>query len=368
MANVLVSTISNSTSTGYFASQAYFTCSTAASTAAKVATRTISGDSLTFTDTSLVAGMTIHVKFSNSNTAANPTLKVGTSTAKSIKIYGSTAPGVDAAHSWNAGAVVTLTYDGTYWVMDSATYDFQSSTYYGTISGVTNSGGTSTITLALSNGSITTPSVGTVVVFPTTSSLTQFWSESTYAVKLGSGSAISLKYKGTSNFSIPQDFNGRISTGTLLEIIYDGTSWNLVNCDIGDFRNFKTIVYCEDLELINATKTPYETGIVYTYTVSTTIPQTVYIKQFALGEYANGGLTDTIHADLFTAIGGNTIIVSGGMLNGYYINTTKTRWGQIAITNSGGVQSLTCSVAVKSGDSFVEPNVTGYLRVWYTLS
>ena len=97
----------------------YGTCSTAANEAAKIVT--LDGFD------KLIAGITIHVKFENSNTAANPTLKVGSSTAASIMRYGSTAPSTSAATSWQAGSVISFTYDGTYWQMngwlnDNSTY------------------------------------------------------------------------------------------------------------------------------------------------------------------------------------------------------------------------------------------------------
>lgn len=109
----------------------YGTCSTAADTAKKVVSSTFAVDG-----GNLYTGMTIAVKFTNSNTVASPTLEVTTSftqngsaatltTTKSIKRYGTTAPSTSAATSWNAGAVVTFTYDGTYWQM----HDWVNTTY-----------------------------------------------------------------------------------------------------------------------------------------------------------------------------------------------------------------------------------------------
>lgn len=89
----------------------YATCSTAASTAAKVATIT-SG-----TLNSLNAGDQVIVKFTYANGKASPTLKVGSTDAKSIMRYGTTAPSTSAATSWNAGSCVWFVYDGTYWQM-----------------------------------------------------------------------------------------------------------------------------------------------------------------------------------------------------------------------------------------------------------
>lgn len=99
----------------------YGTCDTAAATAAKVAT-------LSNFDY-LMTGVTVHIKFANSNTAENPTLKVGSTDAKSIKRYGTTAPGTNSKTSWNAGSIVAFTYDGTYWIMDGWLNDDSNTTY-----------------------------------------------------------------------------------------------------------------------------------------------------------------------------------------------------------------------------------------------
>lgn len=99
----------------------YCTCATAAGTKAKTTT-IVSG---TFTADDLVTGAQVLVKFTNSNTVADPTLKIGSITAKTIKRYGTTAPSTSAASSWNAGSVIMFTYDGTYWQMT----DFNNTTY-----------------------------------------------------------------------------------------------------------------------------------------------------------------------------------------------------------------------------------------------
>ena len=91
----------------------YGTCSTAANTAEKA---------VTMSDfTSLVDGVTIKVAFTNSNTAANPTLNVNSTGAKNIYRYGTTRPGTTAETSWEAGSVLSFTYDGNSWMMN----DFQ---------------------------------------------------------------------------------------------------------------------------------------------------------------------------------------------------------------------------------------------------
>ena len=88
----------------------YGTCGTAAATTAKVATVS--------NFPGFVTGAHIQVKFTYSNTASSPTLNVNSSGAKSIYRYGTTVPSTAASTSWNAGAVLNFTYDGSAWVMN----------------------------------------------------------------------------------------------------------------------------------------------------------------------------------------------------------------------------------------------------------
>ena len=88
----------------------YATCSTAASTAAKVAT--LSSGTLTLED-----GATVAVTFTHENTAADATLKIGNTSAKTIKAEGSNLTS-SSIYNWTDGATVIFVYDGTYWQMD----------------------------------------------------------------------------------------------------------------------------------------------------------------------------------------------------------------------------------------------------------
>lgn len=97
----------------------YCTCATEQSTVAKVAT--IVSGSLT----TLTTGTQAIVKFTNANAATNPTLQVGSTTAKSIKRYGTSAPSTSSAGSWNGGSCIYFVYDGSYWQM----IGFLNSTY-----------------------------------------------------------------------------------------------------------------------------------------------------------------------------------------------------------------------------------------------
>ena len=91
----------------------YCTCDTAAATVAKVAS-IVSGTLAT-----LKAGDQAIVKFTNTNTASNPTLNIANTGAKPIKRYGTTAVGTTQATSWTAGATFICVYDGTNWMLVS---------------------------------------------------------------------------------------------------------------------------------------------------------------------------------------------------------------------------------------------------------
>ncbi len=94
------------------------TCSTAASTAAKVATLQTSNRNF-----SLATGVRVAVTFTYGNTAATPTLRVdgsSTGTAKTIAVATSatakTTGNGTTYNTWGPYETVIFTYDGTYWV------------------------------------------------------------------------------------------------------------------------------------------------------------------------------------------------------------------------------------------------------------
>ncbi len=82
------------------------TCSTDAATTAK----TVSLDGF-----SLTTGARILVKFTNSNTASNPTLNVNGTGAVRIYLRVNTSASTTAVTSWEAGDTVEFVYDGSYW-------------------------------------------------------------------------------------------------------------------------------------------------------------------------------------------------------------------------------------------------------------
>lgn len=98
----------NSTANAANAKLTYGTCSTAADTAAKT---------VSITGFVLVKGAVVNVTFTNANTAANPTLNISSTGAKNIRLNNAN---LTMQNSWDAGETVLFTYDGTYWVMQSA--------------------------------------------------------------------------------------------------------------------------------------------------------------------------------------------------------------------------------------------------------
>ena len=108
-------------------SMLYGVCDTAIGTAAKTVT-------MSNFDT-LASGVTVHIKFTNGNTAASPTLKIGSTDAKSI-----TNPNGET--NCVAGAILSLTYDGTNWVINdgkntATTFDTLTQTEVNTGTGTT---------------------------------------------------------------------------------------------------------------------------------------------------------------------------------------------------------------------------------------
>lgn len=87
----------------------YGTCSTAKASATKV----VACDNF-----KLVTGASIKVKFESENTASYPKLNVNSTGAKSIYWRGASLP---KDQYWEAGAVLELVYDGSYWnLLDGA--------------------------------------------------------------------------------------------------------------------------------------------------------------------------------------------------------------------------------------------------------
>lgn len=102
----------------------YGTCSTAAATAAKVVSLSSA------TGWELVAGTVVGVKFTNTNTANNPTLNINSTGAKSIWANNAALTTSNLWYAGEAARVHYYMYDGTYWVFMGHSYDWNSNTTY----------------------------------------------------------------------------------------------------------------------------------------------------------------------------------------------------------------------------------------------
>ena len=142
----------------------YATCSTSAATIAKTA-------SVTEGTFNLNTGARVTVKFSNANSATNPTLNINSTGAKAIYWHGSNIP---STQFWEAGATLDFVYNGTQYELIGIAKDNDSiSTVYNSkitlspgtgLSGggdfTINQSSAETITFNLANTSVTTGSYG----------------------------------------------------------------------------------------------------------------------------------------------------------------------------------------------------------------
>lgn len=176
----------------------YGTCSTDSSTAAK--TVTVPGFVL-------VTGARVTVKFSNSNTASNPTLNVYNGSAytgeKAIMYRGtSSVSGSSNYYRWQSGDIVDFIYDGTNWVM----VGWQTYAYHA-----------ESATSATSAESATSASTATYAHYLRYSATNLLTAASTSTV--------------TSSATIKPSSNGGYSLGTT------NNKWNYVYANYGDFNS-----------------------------------------------------------------------------------------------------------------------------------
>lgn len=176
----------------------YGTCSTDSSTAAK--TVTVQGFVL-------VTGARVTVKFSNSNTASNPTLNVYNGSAytgeKAIMYRGtSSVSGSSNYYRWQSGDIVDFIYDGTNWVM----VGWQTYAYHA-----------ESATSATSAESATSASTATYAHYLRYSATNLLTAASTSTV--------------TSSATIKPSSNGRYSLGTT------AYKWDYVYANYGDFNS-----------------------------------------------------------------------------------------------------------------------------------
>lgn len=189
----------------------YAVCSTAAATAAKAVTVDNTFE--------LVVGAQVTIRFTYANSASSPTLNVNGTGAKPIYRYGTTACSTSSSTTgWSAGAMITLTYDGTGWVRD-----YWNNTTY---SNVSLGQGYATCTTAAA----TTEKVGTLSSYTlTTGGIVAV--KFTHAVpasatlNINSKGAKAIYHRGAAITA------GVINAGDIATFMYDGSQYILLAVD-----------------------------------------------------------------------------------------------------------------------------------------
>lgn len=164
----------------------YATCTTAAATAAKVAT--IQNGSFT-----LETGVKVSVKFTYANSAASATLNVNSTGAKTIQFAGAA---LTSAQYWVANQVVDFVYDGTYWAISGAVKDNNTTYSLPTASSSTLGGVKIGSNISISDGVISVPAAsgsaaGVTIVYPA-ASCTTFTSDSGTCTPLAVQKAVGM--------------------------------------------------------------------------------------------------------------------------------------------------------------------------------
>ena len=190
------------------------------STAAETQTKEVEIPGLVVT-----TGVTIHVSFTNANTASSPKLSVNGSTAKYMVQYGSIAIGTTAStNGWQAGAVVSFTYNGTYWVRDQGynTNSTYSNASLGNGKGSCTPASDSTeLSVTLSGYALTTGGRVTVLFLgdvPANATL-----------NINDKGAKAITAKGANGIATITE--GVIKNGDTATFIYDGTFYQLLSID-----------------------------------------------------------------------------------------------------------------------------------------
>lgn len=207
------------------ASGMYGTCATAAGTAAKTVTLAAFDDFET--------GVTIHVKFTYSNTASNATLNVNSKGAKNLCRYGTTRVGTTERSSWKAGAVVSFTYDGTSWVMNDYIEDTGITSYDNNKTAQTGITATGDYPILLKNAANTTDETNGVNYVKTSNKLvTVDPSVGGINAKRFNGIWIGSNGAGTITFENPEggyiNFNDVLSSGGVSTLSIQGADSGVI--------------------------------------------------------------------------------------------------------------------------------------------
>ena len=193
---------------------AYATCATAASTAAKVVA--LSGN----TQWALNAGSMIAIRFTYTNTAANPTLNVNSTGAKSIRYNNALLSSANLDKAGVAARTCIYVYDGSQYVFVGWSYEADTNASLGSGYG-TCATAAATVAKAVTMADYELVTNGIVAV------------KFTYAVpanatmNINGKGAKSIFYKGSAIIA------NIINAGDTASFIYDGTQYHLIAVDSG---------------------------------------------------------------------------------------------------------------------------------------
>lgn len=143
MAGQIINKITAGGGTHLISPSTYFTCDTAAGTAAKMAKLV---DTNVTDKVTIEAGTVIWIKFTNSNNVANPTLTLQNSSGTNLILQDSSgttisqpisllrrdtsAIGTDAYTSWWESSIIAFVFDGTNWLkLNESVIDFVGQTH-----------------------------------------------------------------------------------------------------------------------------------------------------------------------------------------------------------------------------------------------
>lgn len=331
----------------------YGTCTTAAGTAAKVAT-TSSGDF------KLETGSIVYIKFTNADTYnGNSTLAVDGTTAKTIMLVGTTAK---PRYYWTSGEVVGFVYDGTNYTMLEG--GVATTTYYGITKLSSSTSSTSTALAA-------TPSAVKAAYDLANGKSTVTYSQT---VASGSGNQIgtitidgtdttlySQKYTGTapisidSNFAITHATSGPSSTAdtskgdTTAQTPGFGGTFKALSATVNKYGH-TTALAEHNVTLPGLTNAPeYNSGIlVDTITIDGTdskiyIPSYPTVESLGLNKvlkfigFSSNSMTDGQTATPtvtgvtgYTPAVGDVVIDGSGTTNQYeYVYTSANKWERL---------------------------------------
>lgn len=224
-------------------SNSYVTCSTAAATVAKV------GVCAGFTSAMLVSGARISVKFTNANTAANPTLNVNSTGAKAIYANGAA---IVSPYNWNANDTVDFIYNGSQWEMTSVSGTTLANTAVSNAATAQSTANTAVTNAATAQSTANTANSRVVYQFGTCATAA---ATAAKVVTLANypgyyaGSRISVKFtyantvanptlnvnsKGAKNIfvqgaKLTADSYYNWKAGDIVDFVYDGTQWNITS-------------------------------------------------------------------------------------------------------------------------------------------